>query len=181
MRLYMSIDKWLSDKDSKEVKARREKAFKKLTNEEVYELKKKKIRDIVKKEKENVNESSERERFLLKVIEFKDWLNQRTYIKGDFEKIETWIKNLNSMIKSASQENQKQDIYNEKEKIITKYKEIPPKFLDEKTRIALNKLIHGTQRTNSDNYYIRKLKTNLKGKLKESEYYDILNRLIEIL
>lgn len=177
----MSIDKWLSDKDSNEEKARREKAFQKLTDEEVYELKRKKIRDIVKKEVQNVNEISEREKILLKVIEFKDWLNQRTYIKGDFERIETWIKNLNSMIMVASLENQKTDLYNEKKKIIAKYKEIPPNFLDEKTRIALNKLIHGTQRTNSDNYYIRKLKNNLKGKLKESEYYNILNKLIEIL
>ncbi len=135
----------------------------------------------MKKEKQNVKESSEREKFLLKVIEFKDWLNQRTYLKGDFERIETWIKNLDSMIKVASLESQKQDDYNEREKIIAKYKEIPPKFLDEKTRIALNKLIHGSQKTNSDNYYIRKLKTNLKEKLKESEYYDILNRLIKIL
>jgi hypothetical protein len=177
----MSIDKWLSEEDSKEEKAKREKVFKQLTREEVQELKKKKIRDVVEKQVHDVNESSEREKFLLKVIEFKNWLNQRNYIKGDFERIETWIKNLNSMISLPSLENQKFDFYNEKKKIIAKYKEIPPKFLDEKTRVALNKLIYGTQRTNSDNYYIRKLKDNLRKKLKESEYYDIINKLIKIL
>ena len=45
----------------------------------------------------------------------------------------------------------------------------------------MNKLIHGANRTNSDNYYLRKLKNILKEKLKEAEYYDILDKLIKIL
>ncbi|MFX1389447.1 MAG: hypothetical protein ACFE9Z_05215 [Promethearchaeota archaeon] len=177
----MSIDKWLSEKDSDEQKARREEAFKQLSNQEIQELKKKKVRDIVKKEEQKINQSSERDKFLLKIIEFRNWLNQRNYLKGDLERIETWIKNLNSMIKLISGEDQKLDIDNDKKRTITKYKEIPPKFLDEKTRIALNKLIHGTQRTNSDNYYIRKIKSVLKEKLKEAEYYQTINKLFKIL
>ncbi len=177
----MSIDKWLNEKDSKEEKIKREKAFKKLTRNEVQRLKKKKIRDMVKKEAENVYENSEIDKLLNQIIEFKNWLNQRTYLKGDLEKIEIWIKNLNSIVSLSSKRMEKLTVNNEKKKFIEKYKEIPPKFLEEKIRIAINKLIHGTKRTNSDNYYIRKLKSILKEKLKEAEYYDILDKLIKIL
>jgi hypothetical protein len=177
----MSIDKWISGKDAKEKRERREKAFNQLSKEEVKELKKKKIRNMVKKDDTKVSENSEIENFLIKIVEFKDWLNQRTYLKGDIERIETWIKNLNSMINLTAKKNQESDLYNKKRDFIKKYKEIPPTFLDEKTRVALNKLIHGIQRTNSDNYYIRKLKKDLKEKLKESEYYEILNNLVKIL
>ncbi len=92
-----------------------------------------------------------------------------------------WIKNLNSIITLSSEQREKSILLNEKKKLIEKYKEIPPKFLDEKIRVAINKLIHGAKRTNSDNYYIRKLKSTLKEKLKEAEYYDILDKLIKIL
>ncbi len=177
----MSIDKWLNEKDSKEQRIKKEKAFKQLSKEEVQELKKKKIRDIVKKEGEKTNENSERDKFLQQIIEFNAWLNQRTYLKGDFEKIEMWIKNLNSIVISLSEQEKKSTNYSEKKILINKYKEIPPKFLDEKIRVAINKLVHGAQRTNSDNYYIRKLKSNLKEKQKEAEYYDILDKLIKIL
>lgn len=174
----MSIDKWLNEKYSKEERIKREKAFKKLTRDEVQRLKKKKIRDMVKKE---ASENSEIDKLLNQIIEFKNWLNQRTYLRGDLEKIEIWIKNLNSIVSLSSERIEKLSSNNEKKKIIEKYKEIPPKFLDEKVRIAINKLIHGTKRTNSDNYYIRKLKSLLKEKLKEAEYYDILDKLIKIL
>ncbi len=92
-----------------------------------------------------------------------------------------WIKNLNSILTILSEHREKSVLHAEKKNLIGKYKEIPPQFLDEKIRIALNKLIHGIKRTNSDNYYIRKLKKILKEKLKEAEYYDILNKLIKIL
>jgi hypothetical protein len=177
----MSIDKWLNEKDSKEQRIKREKAFKQLSKEEVHELKKKKIQDIVKKEAKKPSELSEREKFLNQIKEFKDWLNQRTYLKGDFEKIEMWIKNLNSIVTSLSAQEEKSILHSEKKNIIENYKKIPPKFLDEKIRVAINKVIHGAQRTNSDNYYIRKLKNILKEKLKEAEYYEILNKLIKIL
>lgn len=172
----MSIDKWLDEKGSKEEKIKRERAFKRLTQDEVQELKKKKVREMVKKE-----ESKEKDKFLQNVIEFKDWLNQRTYLKGDFERIEMWIKNLNSLVKVSSDKKERSDLYNEKKRVIAKYKEIPPKFLDERTRVAINKLIYGTKRTNSDNYYLRKLKTHLREKQKESEYYDIIDKLFKIL
>ena len=88
----MSIDKWLNEKYTKEERIKREKAFKQLTKEEVQELKKKKIRDMVKKEEQKMSEISEKEKFLQDIIEFKDWLNQRTYLKGDIDTIETWKK-----------------------------------------------------------------------------------------
>ncbi|MFX0136686.1 MAG: hypothetical protein ACFFDN_23825 [Candidatus Hodarchaeota archaeon] len=177
----MSIDKWLNEKDSKEERIKREKVFKRLSKEEVKELKKKKIREMVKKQEQNFSEISEKEKILQQILEFKDWLNQRTYLKGDFEKIEMWIKNLYSMINLASDQKEKLALYNDKKNLVEKYKEIPPKFLDEKIRVAINKLIYGAKRTNSDNYYIRKLKSNIKEKLKEAEYYDILDKLIKIL
>ncbi|MFX1437763.1 MAG: hypothetical protein ACFFAA_11300, partial [Promethearchaeota archaeon] len=117
---------------------------------------------------------------LQQIIEFKEWLEQRTYLKGDLDKLVMWIKNLNSIISLSAERRERATLYDEKKKIIEKYKEIPPKFLDEKIRIAINKLISGTQRTSSDNYYIRKLKNMLKEKLKEAEYYDILDKLFKI-
>jgi hypothetical protein len=177
----MSIDKWLNEKDSKEQRIKREEVFNQLSKEEVQELKKKKIRDMVKKEKEDTSRDSERDKFLQEILEFKEWLNKRTYLKGDFEKIEMWIKNLNSILTILSEKREKSALQDEKKNLIEKYKEIPPKFLDEKIRIAMNKLIHGANRTNSDNYYLRKLKNIVKEKLKEAEYYDILDKLIKIL
>ena len=180
MRLNMSIDKWISDKDSKEERIKREKAFKQLSKEEVQELKKTKIRDIVKKEEQKINEVSEREKLIHDINEFKNWLNQRTYLKGDIDKIETWIKNLYLIVKLDSEQKPKLAIFNEKKKIVEKYKEIPPTFLDEKTRVALNKLLRGTKRTNSDNYYLRKLKSHIQEKLKEAEYYKLLSEILKI-
>ncbi|MHA1932592.1 MAG: hypothetical protein ACW96X_08650 [Promethearchaeota archaeon] len=173
----MSIDKWLSKKGTKEEELKREKAFKKLSETEVRDLKKKKIRNMIQKEDKKSSLEPDSERFLLHIVEFKDWLNQRTYLKGDFEKIETWINNLNSEIK-----NNKHKLSNnyDKKKLVKDYKKIPPTFLDEKTRIAINKKIYGTKRTNSDNYYIRKLKTLIQEKLFEAKYYEILDRILEI-
>ena len=147
----------------------------------IQELKKKKIRDMVKKEEQKISRASENEKLYQIIIEFKDWLNQRTYLRGDIAKIETWIKNLYSIVIYESNQKENLTNSNEKKKLIKKYKEIPPKFLDEKTRVAINKLIHGTKRTNSDNYYIRKFKNNLKEKLEESRYYKILDKLFKIL
>lgn len=177
----MSIDKWLNETDSKEERMKREKAFKQLTKEEVQQLKKKKIRDMVKKEEQKMSRASGREKLFQNIIEFKDWLNHRTYLKGDIDKIEIWIKNLHSIVAYESFQKENSIVSNEKKNLIKKYKEIPPKFLDEQTRVAINKLIYGTKRTNSDNYYIRKLKNNLKEKLEESRYYKILDKLFKIL
>ena len=173
----MSIDKWLSDEGSKEEKIKREKAFKSLSEGEVKELKKKKIRNIVQKTNQELNKITEKDNFLQNIIEFKEWLNQRSYLKGDIEKIETWIKNLYLEIQSKSNQNENS---NDRKELIEEYKTIPPTFLDEKTRIAINKKIRGTKRTNSDNYYLRKLKQTTQEKLNESKYYEILDKLLKL-
>ncbi|MFX1379182.1 MAG: hypothetical protein ACFFA4_08805 [Promethearchaeota archaeon] len=175
----MSIDKWLNGKDPKEERIKRDKAFKQLSKEEVQELKKKKIRDIVEKEEEK-RDDPETDKLLQQIIEFKEWMDQRTYLKGDLEKIVVRIQNLNSIISVSSEHREGSALHSEKKKLIEKYKTIPPKFLDEKIRVAINKLISGTQRTSSDNYYLRKLKNTLKEKLREAEYYDILDKLFKI-
>ena len=176
----MSIDKWISDKDSKEERIKREKAFKQLSKEEVQELKKTKIRDIVKKEEQKISEDSERVKLLHDINEFKKWLNQRTYLKGDIDKIETWIKNLYITVKIESEQDSQLTISKKKKKFIEKYKEIPPTFLDEKTRVAINKKLRSTKRTNSDNYYLRKLKSHIQEKLKEAEYYKLISEILKI-
>jgi hypothetical protein len=115
-----------------------------------------------------------------RILDFKDWLDKRTYLKGDIEKIETWINNLHSEIKFKKEEEQKQMNNYDRKSLIEEYKSIPVKFLEEKIRIALNKKIHGTQRTNSDNYYLRKLKNTIQEKLNEVKYYEILQKILEI-
>ncbi|MFX1304582.1 MAG: hypothetical protein ACFFBV_06875 [Promethearchaeota archaeon] len=176
----MSIDKWLSDKDSKEEKVRREKAFKRLSEDEVKDLKKKKIRNMIQEERQKSSELSRNDEFLTQIIEFKNWLNQRTYLKGDLDRIETWISNLYSTIKDEADKEKNSIDKDEKKKLIENYKNISPKFLDEKTRIAINKKIYGTKRTNSDNYYLRKLRNTIKEKLYEAKYYEILDKLLKI-
>ena len=176
----MSIEKWLSKKGSKEEELKREQAFKRLTEGEVKELKKKKIRDMTKKEDQKPLVKSDAEKFLHNIVEFKDWLNQRTYLKGDVEKIETWINNLYSEIKSETQDKQELSNKNNKKQLVEEYKKIPPKFLDENTRIAINKKIYGTKRTNSDNYYLRKLKSSIQDKLTNARYYETLESILKI-
>ncbi len=174
----MSIEKWVTKKKSKDEEKKREDAFRRLTSNEVQILKKKKIRKMVQKDHTQKVEISEVNTFLQDIIEFKNWLNQRTYLKGDIEKIETWINNLYSRIKNVTKQKQKSIKISDKKELVEDYKKIPPKLLDEKTRIALNKLIYGTKRTNSDNYYIRKLKNIIQVKLNEATYYEILDKIL---
>lgn len=176
----MSIDKWLSKKGSKEEAIKREKAFRQLTKDEVQKLKKKKIQDIVKQHNKDSNKFTKNEDLLSSIIEFKNWLNQRTYLKGDIEKIETRIKIMYSKIKTEAENDAKLINNYNKKSILDDYKKIPLKFLDEKTRVAINKKIHGAKRTNSDNYYLRKLRNIVKEKLNESKYYEILNKILEL-
>ena len=110
-------------------------------------------------------------------MKFKEWLDDRNYIKGDMIKIETWIKNLYLRLEINNIQNQSQKINISKLK--EKYKEIPPAFLDEKIRIALNKKLRNINRTASDNYYLRKLKETIKERLKEAEYYETLRKILE--
>ncbi|MFX1456969.1 MAG: hypothetical protein ACFFDB_16460 [Promethearchaeota archaeon] len=176
----MSIDKWLSKKGTKEEELRREEAFKQLSESEKSQLKKKKIRTITQKKDEKQIIESSAEKLVKGITDFKDWLDKRTYLMGDIEKIETWINNLHSEIKFEKEEEQKQMDNYDRKRLITEYKNIPVKFLEEKIRIALNKKIHGTQRTNSDNYYLRKLKNIIQEKLNEAKYYEILKKILEI-
>ena len=176
----MSIDKWLNKEGSKEERIKREKAFKRLSEDEVKELKKKKIRNMVQKESQKSSDKLDNNEFLNQIIEFKNWLNQRTYLKGDLVRIETWINNLYSGIKYDVDQESKSIGKDEKKRLIENYKKISPKFLDEKTRIAINKKIYGTKRTNSDNYYLRKLKNTIREKLQEAKYYEILDKLLKL-
>ena len=176
----MSIEKWLTKKKSKDEENKREDAFKHLTSAEIQDLKKKKIREMTQKENPQMVEISEADKFLKEVIEFKDWLNQRTYLKGDIEKIETWIVNLFSKIQIETEQKAQKNIKHTKESLSEEYKKVPLNLLDEKTRIALNKRIHGTKRTSSDNYYLKKLRNNIQEKLDQSKYFKILEKILEI-
>ena len=176
----MSIDKWLSDKDSKEEKLKREKFFKALPQEEVQELKKRKIRDLTEKEKLNADLNAKKEDFLSNILEFKDWLNQRNYLKGDLDKIETWVKNLYKKVEIEFEQESRLSLISDRKQLIDNYKKIPPKFLEEKTRVAINKKLYNSKKTSSDYYILRKLKETVNEKLKEAEYYHILRRILEI-
>ncbi len=175
----MSMDKWLDDDETKENKRKRNEIYSSLSDEERNDLSKQKIRELVKKDEIISNFDESRKSFLTKVLEFKDWLDNRSYIKGDIERIQTWIENLYSMIDIRINFENKATFNNGEENLINSYKTIPVKFLDEKTRIALNKKLRGMKRTNSDNYYLRKLKNIIKEKLKDAEYYNILRDILE--
>ena len=175
----MSMDKWLDDEETKEKKKKRNEIYSSLSNEEKNDLSKQKIRELVKKDEITSSFDESRKGFLTKVLEFKDWLDNRAYIKGDIERIQTWVENLYSMVDISINFQNKASINNGKVPLINSYKSIPVKFLDEKTRIALNKKLRGMKRTNSDNYYLRKLKIIVKEKLKDAEYYNILRDILE--
>ncbi|MFX1311551.1 MAG: hypothetical protein ACFFHD_02920 [Promethearchaeota archaeon] len=174
----MSIDKWLNKEEWKKKKIKRDKQFERLSEEEIKALKKKKIKNLVQKESQKSNDKEEKNEFLFQVIEFKNWLNQRTYLKGDLDRIVTWINNLYSIIKYDGNDESKSISKDEKKRLIENYKKIPPKLLDEKTRIAINKKIYGTKRTNSDNYYLRKMRHRIQERLQEAKYYEILDNIL---
>jgi len=175
----MSIEKWLDDEDTKEERKKREEIYSSLSNTEKTDLKQQKIRDLVKKDKITSSFDESRKDFLAKVLEFKDWLDNRSYIKGDIERIQTWVENLYSLMNASIKFQNRVGFNDGGENLINRYKSIPVQFLDEKTRIALNKKLKGIKRTNSDNYYLRKLKIIVKEKLKEVEYYNILREILE--
>jgi len=175
----MSIDKWIDDEDTIEEKKKREEIYNSLSKEEKRDLKQQKIRNLVQKNKEKELLSSKSKNLLDKVIEFKDWIDNRTYIKGDIERIETWVENLNILLRESLESQTMQNKEERMKNIIQDYKSIPVNFLDEKTRIALNKKLKGMNKTNSDNYYLRKLKSKVREKLKEAEYYAILREILE--
>ncbi|MBY8979068.1 MAG: hypothetical protein KGD72_01640 [Candidatus Lokiarchaeota archaeon] len=173
------MDKWLDDEETKEKKKKRNEIYSSLSNEEKNDLSKQKIRELVKKDEITSIFDESRKSFLTKVLEFKDWLDNRAYIKGDIERIQTWVENLYSMVDISINFQTKTRFNNGEETLINRYKSIPVKFLDEKTRIALNKKLKGIKKTNSDNYYLRKLNNIVKEKLKDAEYYAILRDILE--
>ncbi|NHJ20440.1 MAG: hypothetical protein EAX91_05835 [Candidatus Lokiarchaeota archaeon] len=175
----MSIDKWLDDDDTIEKKKKREELYNSLSTEEKKDLKRKKIRDLVQKAKQTEILSEKRKDLLNNVIAFKEWLDNRTYIKGDIERIETWVKNLYYILRENIESQNSQHNEEKKKVQIQNFNSIPINFLDEKTRIALNKKLKGINRTNSDNYYLRKLKSTVREKIKEAEYYEILRDILE--
>jgi hypothetical protein len=175
----MSMDKWLDGNETKEKKSKRNEMYSNLSNEEKNDLKEQKIRDLVKKDKPTYSFDDSRKDFLNKVLEFKDWLDDRAYIKGDIERIQTWVENLYFMIDANINLRNKTKFKNGENTLINSYKSIPVKFLDEKTRIAVNKNLRGIKKTNTDNYYLRKLNILVKEKLKDAEYYAILRDILE--
>ncbi|MHA2288138.1 MAG: hypothetical protein ACXABG_05065, partial [Promethearchaeota archaeon] len=162
-----------------EEKKKREEVYKSLSKEEQEDLKQQKIRDLVHKTKQTEILSDKKKDLLNNVIEFKDWLDKRTYIKGDIERIETWIENLHYILRSNIEIQNSSLGDEEKKTLIQNYKAIPVNFLNEQYRIAINKKLKGMKKTNSDNYYLRKLKTTVREKLKEAEYYEILRDILD--
>jgi len=175
----MSIEKWLDDEATIEERKKREEIYKSLSKEEKNDLKQQKARDLAQRAKEKEIISDERKDLLNKVIEFKDWLDIRTYIKGDIERIETWIETLYILLRESLENQDNHDNEDGKKGMIEDYKSIPVDFLDEKTRIALNKKLRGMKKTNSDNYYLRKLKTIVREKINDVKYYYILRDILE--
>lgn len=175
----MSIEKWLDDEATIEERKKREEIYKSLSKEEKNDLKQQKARDLAQRAKEKGIISDERKDLLNKVIEFKDWLDIRTYIKGDIERIETWIETLYILLRESLENQDNHDNEDGKKGMIEDYKSIPVDFLDEKTRIALNKKLRGMKKTNSDNYYLRKLKTIVREKINDVKYYYILRDILE--
>ncbi|MGQ4873053.1 MAG: hypothetical protein ACTSVV_14815 [Promethearchaeota archaeon] len=183
----MTIEKWLIEGRKKKEKKESNSAFE-YSEKELEIAKKKKIKELLRVKKENNENKSEiiekkqinTDDFLNYIIDFKNWLNRRTYLKGDIDKIEVWIKNLYYKIQDSEiikyNENKKSD----RALLREKFKEIPPNFLEEKIRIAINKKLRNITLTNSDKYYLKKLKGIIDEHLKEAKYYEILRKIIEL-
>ncbi|MHA1105104.1 MAG: hypothetical protein ACTSPN_05210 [Promethearchaeota archaeon] len=174
----MALNKWLSDPEIEERRKKKEELYNSLPEEQIQELKKESIRKIkrVKSEKEEVPTEGFSDNILKDVIEFKNWVDSRTYIKGDIEKIETWIKiiykKMVSINKVLNKDNYDQDL-------VEDFRKIPVDFLEEQTRFAVIKKLRNTKRTNSDNYFLRKLKMVVEIKLIEAKYYKILKNILD--
>jgi len=154
-------------------KKRRDQKFQSLTIEEKENLKKKQIREILNEKIPTRNENSGN--FFEQVIKFKDWLNNRHYLKGDIQKIEVWIRNLYELLNLENDKNNSLD----KSELKELYKTIPPDILDDKYRMIFYKKINAKRLDNSDRYYLKKLKISIRKKLTEARYYEILNRILE--
>ncbi|MCJ7648549.1 MAG: hypothetical protein MUP85_08045 [Candidatus Lokiarchaeota archaeon] len=172
----MALNKWLSDPEIEEMRKKKEEMYNALPDQQIQELKKESIRKIVKEEKEEVPTEDFSDNILNDVIEFKNWVDSRTYLKGDTEKIETWIKILYKKMVSINKV-LKKDNYDQD--LVEDFRKIPVDFLDEQTRLAVIKKLRNTKRTNSDNYFLRKLKMIVEIKLIEAKYYKILKSILD--
>lgn len=173
----MSIDKWLGDSKKKE---KVDKIYNSLSQEEVQDLKKKSIRELTKKEEVKKINIAASKSIIDDIIEFKKWLNSRNYLKGDLDKIEVWINNLSKKLNRELANSRKENNNDNRMRLKEQFRKIPTTFLVEKTRVAINKKLHGQKRTNSDNYYLRKLKAEISEKLYEASYFEILKEIIEL-
>ncbi|MHA1823299.1 MAG: hypothetical protein ACTSXM_05495, partial [Promethearchaeota archaeon] len=63
--------------------------------------------------------------------------------------------------------------------LVEDFRKIPVDFLEEQTRFAVIKKLRNTKRTNSDNYFLRKLKMVVEIKLIEAKYYKILKNILD--
>ena len=176
----MSLHKWFDDEETKERRKRKEDFYDSLASEDKQELKKKTIKKVIKNDDGVQSQGDKRKEpkgFLHDIIEFKEWLETRTYLKGDLDKIETWIKILYKKIDSYSKNLNKEK---ERETLIEEFRKIPPGLLEEKVRIALNKKLRDVKPNSSDNYYLRKLKLDINSKLTNAKYYEIIKRIFEM-
>jgi len=172
----MALNKWLSDPEIEERRRKKEEMYNSLPDQEIQELKKESIRKIVKDEKEEGLTEDFSDNILNDVIEFKNWVDSRTYLKGDLEKIETWIKILYKKMVSTNKLLNKDNFDRD---LSEDFRKIPVDFLDEQTRFAVIKKLRNTKRTNSDNYFLRKLKMIVEMKLIEAKYYKILKNILD--
>ena len=175
----MTLHKWFDDEETKEHRKKKEDFYDSLANEDKQELKKKTIKKVIKNNdgvKSERDKNKESNSFLQDIIEFKEWLDTRTYLKGDLDRIETRIKILYKKVDSYSKNLNKE---NERETLTEEFRKIPPELLEEKARIALNKKLRGVKLDSSDNYYLRKLKLDIDNKLANAKYYKIIKRIFE--
>jgi len=177
----MTIEKWLSEnKNWQKIQKRK----KEEEEREKNQLRKTIINDLVEKKQrkssQKANDSKKNDYFLTKITEFKNWLNARTYLQGDKPKIETWIINLNRILEEQHKNKTIKDNKEHKENLIENFRKISPRFLDEKTRIAIIKKLQGKDLTSSNQYYLRKLKKKIEERLKELNNYQILRDILEI-
>jgi len=169
----MSLNKWLKeDKSSKNKKKSRAAII-----SPFKEQKLKKIKESIIKQKQKPESKDNIDIFLSYVSEFKEFLNSRTYLRGDIEHIISWINNLNYKYKELLNLENSIDPVNKNTKIEL-LKDIPPTFLDEKLTLALKKYVYRDNMNNSDKYYLRKLKKIAKDELKKAKLYQILDKIL---
>lgn len=170
----MSLNKWLENGVSTQKQGKPKEPTKLL----IKNQKKNIIKMIIKKQPESeLKKKDSIDEFLSYILEFKDFLNSRTYLRGDLEKLINWITNLNYKYEELIQNNNSKDSKNNKsaQELL---KEVPPKFLDEKLTITLKRFVNKSEINNSDRYYLRKLKNIISDKLKELKIYEFLDEIL---